>query len=251
MIETTDHGPVREIRLAKPPVNALSADFVDAIDGALAGAFAAGEDGGTVRAVVLSGQPGMFSAGLDVREVMASSASLRRLMLAFWRLQQRIALAPLPVVAALTGHAPAGGTVLAILCDHRVMAEGRFRMGLNEVQVGLFPGETIYRCFERLVGTGRAAALLPQGAMLSPAEALAAGLVDEVVAPERVVARALEIAAGLAALPPMAYRRTRAMVRADLARLFAEPYERIADQMGDDWVTDETRERMSAILAKR
>ena len=170
MVEIQDHGPVREIRLARAPVNALSAQFADAIDAALSDAYAAGEGGGTVRAVVLSGQPGMFSAGLDVREVMASAASLRALLTAFWRVQQRIARGPLPVVAALTGHAPAGGTVLAVLCDHRVMAEGKFRMGLNEVQVGLFPGETIFRCFERLVGRGRAAALLPRGAMLTPAE---------------------------------------------------------------------------------
>ena len=251
MVEIQDHGPVREIRLARAPVNALSAQFAGAIDAALSDAYAAGEGGGTVRAVVLSGQPGMFSAGLDVREVMASAASLRALMVAFWRLQQRIARGPLPVVAALTGHAPAGGTVLAVLCDHRVMAEGKFRMGLNEVQVGLFPGETIFRCFERLVGRGRAAALLPRGAMLTPAEALTAGLVDEVVEPARVVPRAIELAAECAALPPMAYRRTRAMVRADLAELFAASPEEIARQMGDDWMTDETREKMSAILARR
>lgn len=251
MLEIQDHGPVREIRLARPPVNALSAEFSAAIDAALADAYAAGDAGGTVRAVVLSGQPGMFSAGLDVREVMASSDSLRALMTGFWRVQQRIALGPLPVVAALTGHAPAGGTVLAILCDHRVMADGKFRMGLNEVQVGLFPGEIIYRCFERLVGTGRAAGLLPRGAMLTPAEALAAGLVDEVVEPARVVPRAIELAADLAALPPMAYRQTRSMVRADLARLFAASPDAVAMQMADDWVTDETRAKMSAILARR
>lgn len=251
MLEIKDHGAVREVRLARAPVNALSAEFVDAIDAALAAASAEAEQGGAVRAVVLAGQPGMFSAGLDVREVMAGSASLRRLMVSFWGVQRRIARSPLPIVAALTGHAPAGGTVLAILCDHRVMADGKFRMGLNEVQVGLFPGEIIHRCFERLVGTGRAAALLPRGAMVSPAEALALGLVDEVVGPERVVARAIEIAAECAALPPLAYRRTREMVRADLARLFEAPSERIVDALGDDWVTDETRERMSAILARR
>lgn len=251
MLETTDHGSVRELRLARAPVNALSAQFCDAIDAALGEAIDVGESGGPVRAVVLSGQPGMFSAGLDVREVMASEDSLRALMTAFWRLQRRIALSPLPVVAALTGHAPAGGTVLAVLCDHRVMAEGKFRMGLNEVQVGLFPGEIIYRCLERLVGSGRAASLLPRGAMLAPAEALAAGLVDEVVDPARVTARAVELAAECAALPPKAYRQTRAMVRADLTRLFSAPPESIAELMGEGWVTDETRERMSAILARR
>jgi enoyl-CoA hydratase len=80
---------------------------------------------------------------------------------------------------------------------------------------------------------------------------LAAGLVDEVVEPARVVPRAIELAAECAALPPLAYRQTRKMVRSDLAELFAASPEEIARQMGDDWVTDETREKMSAILARR
>ena len=247
MVEIQDHGPVREIRLARAPVNALSAQFAGAIDAALAEAYAAGE-GGTVRAVVLSGQPGMFSAGLDVREVMASAESLRTLMIAFWRLQQRIALGSLPVVAALTGHAPAGGTVLAVLCDHRVMAEGKFRMGLNEVQVGLFPGETIFRCYERILGTAKAANFLTRGAMLTADEALAAGLVDELVDPEQVIARAIAIGQEIAALPPQTYSKTRALVRADLVRIVEHPNESLASLMKDGWITDETRAQMSKLL---
>jgi 3,2-trans-enoyl-CoA isomerase len=252
MLEIIDHGAVREIRFARPPVNALSASFAAAIDEALAAAGTAGAagDAAGIRAVVLSGQPGMFSAGLDIREVTGPEDGLRRLLEAFWRLQLRLVHGPVPVVSAITGHSPAGGAVLAILCDHRIMAAGDFRIGLNEVRVGLYPGETIFRCLERLVGTGRAVSLLSRGAMLTPAEALACGLVDEVVAPETVVPRAISLAAELAALPQQAYRRTRALVRRDLAGLFESLNGQAAAELGSGWVTDETRAQMAAALGR-
>lgn len=253
MLETLDHGPVRELRLARPPVNALNAALITALDDALATAYADSERavGGAPRAVVLSGRPGMFCAGLDIHEVTGPEAGLRALMTAFWRLQQRLASGPLPVVNAITGHSPAGGAVLAVLCDHRIMAAGDFRIGLNEVRVGLYPGEIIFRCLERLVGTGRAVSLLPRGAMLTPSEAQVCGLVDEVVALDEVVPRAVALAAELAALPHQAYRRTRAMVRSGLVEIFSVPAERAAAGIVEGWVTDETRAQMAAALGRQ
>jgi len=246
MLELQDHGAVRELRLASPPVNALNMALVQRLNHELAAAIQQG-----VRALVLSGQPGLFSAGLDVREVTSSPAEvLRRFIDEFFRLQDRLARSPIPIIAAITGHCPAGGTVLALYCDHRVMARGAFRIGLNEVQVGLYPGHTIFRAFERLVGASRAAALLPRGAMLDPDGALAAGLVDELAAPEQVVARALELAAELVALPPRAYARTRALVRRDLVRLFEQPEEDVSAVFGAEWITGEAREHLGAILAR-
>lgn len=246
MLECHDHGPIRELRLANPPVNALGLALVQRLDAEL---VAAAEQG--VRALVLSGQPGMFSGGLDVREVMAATAeSLPVLVETYFGLQARLARSPLPVIAAITGHCPAGGTVLALYCDHRVMARGAFRIGLNEVQLGLYPGLTIYRAFERLVGAAQAAHLLPRGAMLDPEQALAAGLVDELAAPEQVVPQALQFAAQLLQLPPQAYARTRELVRADLRRLFDAPVEDRAATFGGQWVGEEARTRLAALLAR-
>ena len=246
MLELLDHGPVRELRLASPPVNALNMALVQRLNQELAAAIQQG-----VRALVLSGQPGLFSAGLDVREVTSSPAEvLRRFIDEFFRLQEKLARSPIPIVAAITGHCPAGGTVLTLYCDHRVMARGAFRIGLNEVQVGLYPGFTIFRAFERLVGRSRAASLLPRGEMLDPDGALAAGLVDELADPVNVVPRALELAAGLVSLPPRAYSRTRSLVRSDLVRLFDEPEEDLSAVFGADWVTGEAREHLGAILAR-
>lgn len=243
MIEIIDHSPVRELRLARAPVNALNCALLKELDAAIAAAEAP--------AIILSGAAGIFSAGLDVREVTASEESARALVMAFGRLQLRLVHSPVPIIAAITGHSPAGGAVIAVLCDYRIMASGEFRIGLNEVQVGLYPGETIYRVLERLVGTRRAAAWLPRGAMLRSDEALAAGLVDECVEPAAVVPRALALANELIALPPKTYQRTRDLVRRDLRKIFDQPSESVEAMMKDGWVTEETRARMARLLNAR
>lgn len=248
MIEVLHHGPVRELRLSRLPVNALNGALLAALESQIAAAV--NETASAPRALVLSGAPGMFSAGLDIREVTGGEAAVASLITAFSRLQLCIVNSPLPIVAAITGHSPAGGAVIAVLCDYRIMAAGDYRIGLNEVQVGLYPGETIYRVLERLVGTQRAAALLPRGAMLQADEALAAGLVDEVVELQAVIPRAIALATELASLPPKTYSRTRDMVRSDLRKLFESPPESLESLLRSGWVTDETRERMAKFIAR-
>lgn len=125
MISITNHGAVRELQLNRPPVNALNLELVAALRQAVK---AAPEDG--VLALVLSGAPGRFSAGLDVPLLLGLD---RPAMAALWRefygLLKALAGSPIPIVAAITGHAPAGGTVLPLFCDWRVGAEGEFKLG--------------------------------------------------------------------------------------------------------------------------
>lgn len=245
MLETVDHDQIRELRLARPPVNALNPALVRLLRESLAAA----EDDDRCRALVLSGQPGIFSAGLDVRELARLDAeALAGFVDEFFALQRALAASKLPIVAAITGHCPAGGTVLALHCDHRIMARGAYGIGLNEVQVGLYPGELIMRAFERLVGPRRSADLLMRGALLDPAAAQEAGLVDELADIDAVCARALEYARGLLALPPQAFARTRALVRSDLIRLFDSVREPLAERFAEIWFSEETHARLQALL---
>src|SRR3954468_7755791 len=163
MLETFEHeGNIRELRLARPPVKALNLELLRAL-GAAVGA-AKNHD-----ALVISGQPGVFTAGLDVRSMLEMNKdAVAQVFIELWRVQRAIATCPVPVVLALTGHSPAGGTVLAIHGDYRVAALGEFRLGLNEVQVGLIPGAVIHGAFRRLVG-GHATQLLGRGALIDPA----------------------------------------------------------------------------------
>jgi 3,2-trans-enoyl-CoA isomerase len=246
MIVIENHGAIRELRLARPPVNALNPALISALNEALEAAPADGAE-----AIVLSGLPGLFSAGLDVRELASLDRdAMQRFLTDFQRTQQLIAASPVPVVAAITGHCPAGGTVLALFCDYRIMARGPFSIGLNEVQVGLYPGEVIANAFTRLVGSRRAADLLTRGALIDSDAALAAGLVDELADPAAVVLRARDYAAGLLALPPNAYRRTRSLVRRELSALFADSREDLATVIAEHFFSDETRQRMAALLKK-
>src|SRR5690606_21307984 len=106
--------------------------------------------------------------------------ALRAAWEAFFDAARALAGCPVPVVAAIAGHAPAGGCVLALCCDYRIMAAGPFSIGLNETQVGLVAPEGVQHLMRRTVGAHRAERLLVHGALLDAERALAAGLVDEV-----------------------------------------------------------------------
>jgi enoyl-CoA hydratase/carnithine racemase len=109
------------------------------------------EDGAA--ALVLSGSPGLFSAGLDIPVLLQLDRdAMRTFWHGFFGLCAALARSPIPVAAAVTGHSPAGGAVLALFCDYRVMARGEYRIGLNEVQVGLTVPDCIQAALRRLVG---------------------------------------------------------------------------------------------------
>ena len=250
MLDISDHDRIREIRLARPPVNALNKDLLRALIDSVNGAR-------SCEAIVITGQPGVFSAGLDVPAILGMALpAMTELFHTLWYAQRAIAMSPAPVVFGITGHCPAGGTVLAIHADYRVMAAGEFRLGLNEVQVGLFPGPMIHGAFRRLVG-GHAAQLLTRGALIDPGTALRLGLVDEICEASQCVARALEVAREICALPREAMSRTREMVREDLRALFGAPAD--ADRLAQEFAAigaemfgePATRERLARMFAKK
>jgi Delta3-Delta2-enoyl-CoA isomerase len=237
MIITRDHGAVRELQLNHPPANAISPALMKALKEAVQGAAKAG-----ARAIVLSGSPGMFSAGLDVPALLALN---REEMAAAWRdfysLLGSLARSPIPIAAAITGHSPAGGAVLSLFCDWRVAAEGDWKIGLNEVQVGLTLPPVIFKALRMVVGPRQAERLGVAGMLVSPAEALRVGLVDEVVAPGQVTDRAITWCRDLLALPPVAMSNTRQLARAELVQLFTTNMESELSQVMASWWEDETQ----------
>ncbi|MDR3388360.1 MAG: enoyl-CoA hydratase/isomerase family protein [Rudaea sp.] len=250
MLETIRHDAIVELRLARPPVNALGPELVHALRSAMESAPASG-----ARGVVLSGRPGMFSAGLDVPTLLQLK---REDLIAFWQdffgLCATLASSPIPVVAAVGGHSPAGGAVLSIFCDYRVMARSLdpakpFRIGLNEVQVGLAVPECIQFALRRLIGGYRAERLMVSGTMLDSEQALAVGLVDELVPAEQVVPRALEWLQTLLKLPPQAMSTTRLLCRSDLIEVFADPTRMSVDEFADGWFGAETQSVLKALVA--
>lgn len=244
MLQITDHDGLREIRMDRPPANALNLDMIRSLQEAVAAAAA-----DQVPGLILSGRDGMFSGGLDVPELLGES---RPVIEDFWQrffaLTRALAEAPMPVAAAITGHAPAGGAVLALHCDYRVGALGNWKIGLNEVQVGLAVPSTILRALADQVGLRRARRLTTAGRMVEMAEAVEIGLVDELVAAETVVERALDWCRQLTRLPPIAMNETRRLGKAEFLASLASADD--AATATEYWFSDETQAAMHALVER-
>src|SRR3954470_12823825 len=246
MISVADHGDVREVRMSRPPVNALSTELLGALREAIERAPAEG-----ARAVVISGGPGMFTAGLDIPLLIGlDREGIAKLWRELYGMMRALACSPIPVVAAMTGHAPAGGTVIAVYCDRRVAARGDFKLGLSEVQVGIPLPPMIFKALRRQVGAREAERMAVGGLIVSPEQALSAGLVDEVVAVEEVVERAVAWCRGLLALPADAMLATRRLARADLAALFEGGSEEELQSVVDRWWGAETQAVLKALVKR-
>ncbi|HKI86940.1 MAG TPA: enoyl-CoA hydratase/isomerase family protein [Thermoanaerobaculia bacterium] len=247
MLEISECDGIREIKLDRPPANALNRELIARLVEAIEGAAGAG-----ARAVLLSGRPGMFSGGLDVPELIRlDRAEITQAWHDFYSCLKAIASSPLPVAAAITGHSAAGGAVLALFCDLRVMAEGEFRIGFNEVSVGIPMPPLIYRAASRLVGWRQAERLCVGGLLVSAAEAERISLVDELAPLDAVVARARARLEALLALPPLAMGETRKITRAEITVLFNQAEEAgEIDRVIEHWFSAETQQALNALVAR-
>ena len=206
----TDRDGVAVLAADRPPVNAMNLELLDELVTTVEQLAA-----DVPAALVLAGRPGAFSAGLDLKAVPAYEPDeQRRMVEGINRMALGVYGLPCPVVCAITGHAIAGGFVLAVCGDHRVASsEGRY--GLTEVKVGVpYPQGAIGVVRAEL--TPAAARILVLGNRLVDAdECLRLGAFDEVVEPDSVVDRAVEVARELAELPADVYALTKAELRAD------------------------------------
>lgn len=212
--ETETRGGVATLTLARGKVNALNGEVVSQLRAALEALHA----DASVRAVVLTGTGAFFSFGFDVPEFLSfSKAEFTAWLEAFTGLYTDLFVYPKPLVAALNGHAVAGGCMLALTADARVMSSGNAKISLNEIGFGssVLAGSTEMLRF--LVGSANATKVLYSGAMLTAAEAKALGLVEEVAAADTVLDRAREVAAELGGKTPSAFANVKALLRRPVA----------------------------------
>lgn len=214
-------GGVVVVRIDDGKVNAISHDVIDAVNAAL---DAAERDGA---AVLLAGRPGRFSGGFDLTEMRKGGVATASLVEAGARLALRVYGFPRPVVMACTGHAIAMGAILLLAGDFRLGAEGDFRIGMNEVAIGLtLPDFAVQLGVERLSKRHLSRATI-QAEIYSPAKAVDAGYLDATAAPEALLDVALAEAKRLAALDAIAFAGTKRRLR--------EPaIARIRDRLADD-----------------
>jgi enoyl-CoA hydratase len=242
-VTTEQRGEVALVRIDRPPANAMSPDML--ADGrAVLEELRAAEPA----AVVLTGRPGFFSAGVDLKLAPTLDRDGQRGMVeGINRTFLDWYAFPHPVVCAVNGHAIAGGLILALTGDHRV-GNGEGKLGLTELRAGI-PYPTAAMAIVKAELMPPAARELALGAdLVDQRHGLELGLLDEIVEADALERRAIEVAEGLAALPRSAYARVKEQLRGETVAALRERLDRGDDPMLSGWLGDETAVASAAIL---
>ena len=207
IVTYTLEGTTAVVQMDDGKANALSGAMITALSDALSRAET------EASAMVLVGRPDRFCAGFDLRVMMSSPEAALDLLERGSDLLMKLYAASVPLVVACTGHALAGGALVLLTGDHRVGAAGAFRIGLNEVSIGMpVPVLAMELARDRLLPTELArATLLAQ--IYAPEAAANAGYLDEVVPAAELLPRAKEEAARLSALARSAFQATKTRLR--------------------------------------
>jgi enoyl-CoA hydratase len=208
-VSVATDGEVALVRLDRPPANAINLELLEELVGALE-ALAADSPA----AVVIAGREGFFSAGVDLKAVPGYGPDeQRRMVTGINRMVLATYGMPCPVIAAVTGHAIAGGLVLALCADLRIASlQGCY--GLTEVKVGVPYPQAAIGVVRAELPAHAARSLVLGNRLVDGPEALRLGLFDEARAPDAVLARALELATEMVPFPPDVYAATKRELRA-------------------------------------
>lgn len=225
-----DDNGIAHLHFDDGKANVLNAMSLGALEKAL-------EQAESARALVLSGREGTFSGGLDLKTLPTlPKAEFTATLKQFGGVCRKLLTFPRPVVAAVTGHAIAGGTVLLLCCDHRIGEPGEFKIGLSEVPIGMPLPTFVYRLAEHSVSKRHIIEATLHGRLYPPQDAEDVGYLHSVAEPGHAIARAHQFAANLGALPNPAYQMTKTRITASVAdslSLFDEETDYFVN--GFDW----------------
>jgi enoyl-CoA hydratase len=246
MIEHTSLGNCALLRLAHGKAQALDLDLVRALVTTLDEVEAS-----PARAVVLTGSGTIFSAGVDLRQLLDRGPEyIDTFVPAMCASFERLFFFPRPVVAAVNGHAVAGGCILTCACDHRIMARGKGRIGAAELKVGVpFPMIPLEILRFAIPMPHLQTVALGADTYL-PDDALRLGIVDEVVDDARLLVRAQEIAEGLGAVPADSFRRAKESLRRPVREALDRHAARVDASVMAAWRSDEVRGAVRAYVTK-
>ncbi|MXV49464.1 enoyl-CoA hydratase/isomerase family protein [Pedobacter sp. HMF7647] len=199
--------------------------------------------------LILAGGEGFFSAGADLIELYDyNEEEVRNFWTTFLQLTARLAAFKKPLVAAINGHSPAGGCVMALCADYRVMAEGKYIIGLNEVPVGIIVPNSIFSLYSFWVGTANAHRFLLEGKLLTGEEARDCGLVDELVRPESIITSAERQMKKYLQLSWKTWQQSKTNIRQDLVAKLSADFSPMLDEMLKQWWAPQTRAALQVII---
>lgn len=202
-----------------------------------------------IKGVVLTGKGNFFSAGLDVIELYSyDKVQIEKLFDVLFEAMKRLISFPKPMVAAVNGHSPAGGCVLAMCADYRVMAEGKCRIGLNEIPVGIIMPQYVFETYAYWIGRGKAAKFILEGKLCTNQEALNSGLVDEVVAQEKVLETSIEKIKFYSKFSANTWSKSKLAMRAALLAHFEVFNAALKQDLIAQWWSAESRDILSRLV---
>lgn len=246
-LNITHQGAVAVLKMQRGKANPLNKQMFTELSQALTQL----ENDSNTRAVVLTGNGEFFSAGLDVIELYDyNSEELTDFFHQFHKFVIQLVSFPKVMIASVTGHSPAGGCVLALGADYRVMAQGKYRIGLNEVPVGIVVPPTIFNLYSFWIGNQRAYQYLLVGKMVTADEGVAIGLIDKAVPLEEVETEALAIANQVLRANDVILTNTKINLRKGLiSSMQSFDFEATFGKLIDIWFSDDARAVLGGLVA--
>ena len=243
-VKVEQKGEITHVTMSRGKVNALNPEVVRE----LRGTFSELAASASVRAITLTGSGPFFSFGFDIPEFLGyTREAFTEYLQDFTSLYRELYVNPKPIIAALNGHTVAGGCMIAVACDHRIMVTGKAKIGLNEVTFGasVFAGSV--DILRNLTGQKNAERILLSGSLYSAEEATLLGLVDQVCEPDQLASSALETAGQFAVPDPVAFASIKRLLRMPIAERMKESEADSIREFIDIWYSAQTREQLEKI----
>lgn len=243
-VSVTDR--IATITLNRGKSNALNRALITELDEMLHNISNDEQIGG----VILTGAAPFFSAGLDLVELYEyNEDETKSFWILFLNFVANMVAFKKPLITAISGHSPAGGCVMALASDYRIMAEGPYIIGLNEVPVGIIVPNSIFQLYSFWIGKAEASRSLLSGKLYNPDEALKVGLVDELVKAESLLTAAERKIKTYLALERNTWSESKLNIRQELIQAATANQTATLDKMLAQWWAPSTRSILKTILA--
>lgn len=247
-IKVSKENGITTVTMSRGKVNAINEAFIDEL-GAVYNELAADAD---TKAVILTSDGKFFSFGFDIPELLNYSKNdFARYLKKFCAIYTRMFLFPKPVIGAINGHATAGGCILALTCDFRIMVTGKAKIALNELNIGAAIFAGCVGMLKSAVGERNAEKVLLTGTMYSAEDARRIGLVDSVTSGETLMAEAKEIAEGFSQKNPDAFKTLKNLLRRPIAECFSRSEGDSILDFIEIWYSEPTQKVLKGVVINK
>ena len=236
------------LSLNRPKANAINMEMVEE----LREIFAKLHDSENVEGVILTGTGPIFSAGLDVVELYGyDEDAVNQFWLEFGRLWRDMVAFPKPLICAVNGASPAGGCVLALCCDYRVMSRGKHTIGLNEIPVGIVVPPPLVEVARTTVGNVKIGKMFYNGLLMTADQACEFGLVDEVCEQDEILKKAEAQLLTWTNMPKVPWQTMKKTIRGPILEMLTNiDFDEAFGPTLEAWWSPENRKQVGKLVDK-